>query len=175
MRAKARKTRGGSIRIRRVCTVLAMVATACIPAGTSWAQLNEHEYDLDLPTADGGSVDPAARAGDGDADARGSEETPQGAAPSATIAPVEPDAGETAGAAAVEQGRGETDDSHERRYPRGETFALGRAEQQSATAGTAPSSGSDTRWGLLAAVATVGVLLSVAALWRHRTREQAEE
>ncbi len=151
-----------------VCTVVAtgLMSTAALA--------QENEYELNLPGAGGGSVDPSARSNDRP-EASEDEDAPVEAPPSVTPAPIDPEVdpvplGETRKGQRPESERSLA----ERRYPRGETYALGPAEQASAVPTAIPTDdGNGTT--VLAVIAAAAGLLILAAAWRLWTRDAEED
>ena len=168
----------GSRRLAIAGIVGALAGLALIsgPLGVASAQTNE--YELVLPSASGGSVDPSERAGEKPRASDDEANEPAGAAPTAPVAPTEPEVVPAEGGDSSAEGRRDGDRSLDaRRYPRGSTYELGPAEDQVALpASSVAGDGDGGGPGLaLAVLAAAGGLLAVLAAWRVRAGSSGGE
>jgi hypothetical protein len=134
-----------------------------------------NEYELRLPSADG---DGAAVGGSGDSGQGGSKDEASGETPA--LEPSEPPAvSEPSVVPATPQRqpheRKDASETTHRRYPRGDTVALGPVETEAATRAGVGSDGGGGAWGVLGTVAAVAAVLCAASIWRLRRRDAAEE
>jgi hypothetical protein len=168
-------TSGVCIRATAPWLVAALAVCGCLASvGTAAAQSATNEYDLNLPAPSGGSVDPSARADDGD-DSADEPEATEAAQPVVTTPAVDPESTNTPAPASPNEAKRERNDPPRGpEYPRGRTFALGPVDETPAKQAGA-SSGDDGDWGVLAAVAGAAALLCAAAAWRLRGRGGPQE
>ena len=149
--------------------LVAVIALGGLAVDRAAAELDEHEYDLLLPepSGAGGEVGPAGETGAEDGTGEESATTAEQATTTPASVPAE-SAAETPASDSTAGRSGKSEDRPDGpRYPRGETYALGPAEQAGAGP-TDPASG-DGKPGLAIAVIAglSGILVAVGA-WRMR-------